>query len=375
MWALVRLMRASVLLTVVLAGLLGTLLATGLAVSFFAPGLLAALPTTGANAACPPASVTAAAQLEFPSIQDAAAKSSANSTSIPERVDTKADQEASSVLNAPDLLHALGQVREGDPHAPAAFWKAVAGVLGGTEAAAHLASQGADKKKVRGTHMPIMNKMPFTAVSKENDKWGDKRKGIFLKIADYISEAMIPGDYVETGVFNGASALIVAERLLRNKQVPPRKLWLYDSWKGMPETQEEDGNQAAKTVGWGKWATVEHVAEKLVKAGLDLPTSVVFREGWFNTTFMLPKADQVAFLHVDSDWYDSVLTSLEAFYDLIPNGGVILFDDFGMWEGCRQAVYTFCERRGIAPLLERNARAQAYWVKGKEHNRDSYFMP
>merc|ERR550525_395732 len=122
-----------------------------------------------------------------------------------------------------------------------------------------------------------MNKMPVSGISKENQKWGDKRKGIFLKLVDYVTEANVPGDYVETGVFTGASALIVAQRLLKQKLVPPRRLWLYDSWKGMPETIEEDGEAAAKTVGWGNWATPQGVARKLREAGLDVNASVVFR--------------------------------------------------------------------------------------------------
>merc|ERR550525_1859319 len=125
-----------------------------------------------------------------------------------------------------------------------------------------------------------MNKMPVSGISKENQKWGDKRKGIFLKLVDYVTEANVPGDYVETGVFTGASALIVAQRLLKQKLVPPRKLWLYDSWKGMPETIEEDGQVAAKAVGWGKQATANGVAQKLKNAGVDVNPSVVFREGW-----------------------------------------------------------------------------------------------
>merc|ERR1711879_137625 len=98
---------------------------------------------------------------------------------------------------------------------------------------------------------------------------------------------------------------------------------------------------------------------------------VVFRKGWFNETFRLPKPTQIAFLHIDNDWYQNVLDTLEAFYDRVSVGGVILFDDFGFWEGSRKALFRFCADRGLAPLVERVGQKQLYFIKGKGNNRGS----
>ena len=51
------------------------------------------------------------------------------------------------------------------------------------------------------------------------------------------------------------------------------------------------------------------------------------------------------------------------------DGGVIVLDDFGYWEGAREAFYDFVNERGIKPLVERIGTDQLYWVKGKESNR------
>lgn len=77
----------------------------------------------------------------------------------------------------------------------------------------------------------------------------------------------------------------------------------------------------------------------------------------------------MAFLHLDADWYDLVLLVLEAFYPLIVAGGCIDLDDFGYWEGCRQALYDFCFKYGGKPLLERTGTSQTYWFKGRGNNR------
>jgi O-methyltransferase len=79
--------------------------------------------------------------------------------------------------------------------------------------------------------------------------------------------------------------------------------------------------------------------------------------------------ERVALLHCDADWYDSVHIVLRTFYPLIPPGGCVILDDFGYWEGCREAFYDFCLQRGEKPLLERLEADQAYWIKGKTHNR------
>jgi O-methyltransferase len=60
---------------------------------------------------------------------------------------------------------------------------------------------------------------------------------------------------------------------------------------------------------------------------------------------------------------------LETFYPLIPDGGVVILDDFGHWEGCRVAFYDFCKKFDEHPLLERVDYTQAYWIKGKKHSR------
>jgi O-methyltransferase len=60
---------------------------------------------------------------------------------------------------------------------------------------------------------------------------------------------------------------------------------------------------------------------------------------------------------------------LDNFYKLIPEGGCIVLDDFGYWEGCREAFYDFCLKNNEKPLLERVGTTQAYWIKGRMNNR------
>jgi O-methyltransferase len=180
---------------------------------------------------------------------------------------------------------------------------------------------------------------------------------------DVISRA-IPGDLVECGVFNGGSAAAMATAIREGD----RRLWLYDSFEGMPKTTAPDGATAAEFVGACK-GEVAKVLEALAVVRFPKERAVI-RKGWFQDTVNEPLPEKIALLHLDCDWYESVLLALRTLYDRVPDGGVILLDDFGHWEGCREAFYDFTRERDLKPLLERFSHTQAFWVKGRAHNRD-----
>lgn len=184
------------------------------------------------------------------------------------------------------------------------------------------------------------------------------------ELANVVASEGVNGDIVECGVYNGGSAAAVSS-VFRNTD---KRVWLFDSFEGMPEVIESDGAEAKNFVGTcvGSEEKVQE-AMRLIEFPVDRYT---IRKGWFKDTFELdPMPEAIAFLHIDADWYDSVLLSLETFYNRVSDGGVIVLDDFGYWEGCREAFYDFAGKRGIKPLLERFESTQAWWIKNKQHNR------
>ena len=184
------------------------------------------------------------------------------------------------------------------------------------------------------------------------------------ELAEDVMSRDVKGDFVECGVYNGGSAAAVSCAFRESE----RRSWLFDSFAGMPQISETDGPDAESFVGKCVGSEEQvHLAMRLARFPVD---RYVIRRGWFEETFAagpMPKA--VAFLHIDADWYESVLLSLDTFYDLVPDGGVIVLDDFGYWEGCREAFYDFVDGRKIKPLLERFESTQTYWIKNRQHNR------
>ena len=183
-------------------------------------------------------------------------------------------------------------------------------------------------------------------------------------LATDIIRRGIPGDFVECGTYTGGSAATVS-RVFRETG---RQSWLFDSFEGLPRVTDRDGPDAEEFV--GKCVSSEdEVHAAMISA--DVPREqYIINKGWFEDTFAhSPLPEEIALLHIDADWYESVLLSLETFYDRVPRGGAIVLDDFGYWEGTREAFYDFVAKVGIKPLLERVGDTQAFWIKGKQHNR------
>ncbi|MFX0199790.1 MAG: TylF/MycF/NovP-related O-methyltransferase [Candidatus Hodarchaeota archaeon] len=177
-----------------------------------------------------------------------------------------------------------------------------------------------------------------------------------------INIRKIGGDIVESGCSRGGSSAV-----LRAGMGSQRRLWIYDSFQGLPAPSTQDGGK--KHYVGECAASVKDVLEILTVTGASKEEFVI-RQGWFRDTFKQELPERVALLHCDVDWSESVSLVLETFYPLIPKGGTIILDDFGHWEGCRIAFFEFCERYGEHPLLERVGYTQAFWVKGKRYNRN-----
>ncbi|MEJ0000266.1 MAG: TylF/MycF/NovP-related O-methyltransferase [Verrucomicrobiota bacterium] len=190
----------------------------------------------------------------------------------------------------------------------------------------------------------------------------DEKLRNLRRLALELRDKGIEGDIVECGTYRGGSAAILGTTLS-----PHQHLWLYDSFAGMPPVGPNDGPEAAQYVGKGV-ASAQDVREVLALLQVR-PEQCVIRPGWFSDSFQQALPEKVALLHCDADWYDSVMLVLETFYPRVAEGGCIVLDDFGYWEGCREAFYAFCGKHQLRPLLERRSIDQAYWFKGRTNNR------
>jgi len=156
----------------------------------------------------------------------------------------------------------------------------------------------------------------------------------------------VEGCIVQCGVWKGGLAAGLVSVLGTH-----REYFLYDSFAGLPKAKDIDGAAALKwqsdTEALGYFdnctASPDYANSAMKMAGAQNYHLV---EGWFEDTLVenAPK-DPIAFLHLDADWYDSMMMCLEQLFDRVAVGGYIVFDDYYVWDGCSRALHDFLSRR------------------------------
>lgn len=188
----------------------------------------------------------------------------------------------------------------------------------------------------------------------------DRLESLYRLSRDLASRR-IPGAIVECGCWNGGAAALMARASIRGGL--SRDVWLFDSFEGLPAPTADDPPEVHRAYkpGWCK-GNPELAREVLLAEGVS-PESVRIVKGWFEQTF--PRADvgPIALLHVDSDWFQSVHQCLETFFDEVSSGGIIVFDDYQLWGGCKKAVDRFLSARGIAAELQPSGRNAVFLIK------------
>jgi predicted O-methyltransferase YrrM len=181
-----------------------------------------------------------------------------------------------------------------------------------------------------------------------------------------VVQAGLSGAFVECGVWKGGSAMLIALTLLQCG-VRDREIFLFDTFEGMtpPGSQDLDlhGEHATALMA-GSSGTV--VAE-LVKAaaGIDGVHAAMASTGYDMRLVRLVKGDvmqtmprtqtlRICLLRLDTDFYDSTLAELRSLYPRLVKGGPLIIDDYGHWQGSRQAVEDYFADPGngfCRPLL------------------------
>jgi hypothetical protein len=192
------------------------------------------------------------------------------------------------------------------------------------------------------------------------------------KLAGRANRARLEGAFVECGVWRGGCAGIMG----LYAEEADRRLWLFDSFEGMPEASALDTGQMAEDLAQGRRggrlvavgtnvASSEDVRDLLHrKLGLR-PETVVIRKGWFQHTVAAaaPEIGPIALLRIDGDWYASTKVCLEGLYDNVVAGGFVVIDDYGVFPGCKAAVDEFMEKRGLKVEMVTVDYARAYFQK------------
>lgn len=172
--------------------------------------------------------------------------------------------------------------------------------------------------------------------------------------------AHLSGDVIELGVGLGGMSVFLAK-------LTGRRLVALDSFEGLPEPHPvHDNPYFLRGVYDGETPLIDRVRALVVEHEVDAQVQLV--PGFFEDTVgKLPPQASYVFAHLDSDLHASVLVSLEAVYDRVVDGGVIVIDDFfHPAQGPARALADFFNARGHRPVLQVVFPYSVGLVKGSE---------
>jgi O-methyltransferase len=174
----------------------------------------------------------------------------------------------------------------------------------------------------------------------------------------------VPGAIVECGVWKGGSMMMAALALAELGDTS-RDLYLYDTFGGMAEPREIDVSSHTGEVAAQSWrelakgdvvdwcySPLDEVRRNLASTGYP-QERIHYVQGKVEETIPGTIPGEIALLRLDTDWYDSTYHELRHLYPLVSPNGVVIIDDYGYWEGARQATDDYLRETGEPLLLGR----------------------
>jgi hypothetical protein len=153
----------------------------------------------------------------------------------------------------------------------------------------------------------------------------------------------LPGDFVELGVFRGHTTMFLAEYL--DFGAWDKRWWLFDTFEGIPDDQVDPGWETVNKGAYGGTFTFEEVRDRFAPFG-----NIDVTKGRVPEIFETVCPEQIAFMHIDLNNATAEVGALDALYDRISPGGIIVFDDFG-WQTAHaqfKAESEWFRSRGLA---------------------------
>lgn len=201
-----------------------------------------------------------------------------------------------------------------------------------------------DRQFYDGVFSPWLGYGAFGALFDEIGKFtlvSPARAWILYSLAS--QSLAVRGNFYETGVFRGGTALLL--RKILEKNPADKQLRLFDTFGGMPETDAQKDIHRAGDFSGTSLAGVQSL--------VGTPDFITYHPGIIPASFAGLESDAIAFAHIDLDIYQGILDSCRFIYPRLNPGGVIVFDDYGFMScpGAREAVDQFFTGKPEVPLV------------------------
>jgi O-methyltransferase len=198
---------------------------------------------------------------------------------------------------------------------------------------------------------------PYTGTSTE-------RLTGLINAVKYLVKNKIEGDFVECGVWRGGSMMAAMLALMKLGDTS-RHFYLFDTYEGLTAPTDKDVSDDGLTardylamagreedpVHWCI-ASLEDVQRNVFSTGYP-KEKIHFVKGKVEDTLPGQAPRSIALLRLDTDWYESTHHEMVHLYPLLRPNGVLILDDYGYWQGSRQAVDEYFATQKFVPLLHK----------------------
>lgn len=163
------------------------------------------------------------------------------------------------------------------------------------------------------------------------------RTAAFLRVWHYVSRAGVSGDYLEFGVWEGASfslALKAAAHFMDKRMPGAPRFFAFDSFSGLPQP---DPARDAPVFRQGDYSATRRIFEQRIRGarrGWDvhiIPGR--FEESLRPELFREHRLERAAFVTIDCDLYAGALAALRFVTPLLGTGTILYFDDWYFTSG------------------------------------------
>ena len=175
----------------------------------------------------------------------------------------------------------------------------------------------------------------------------------------------IPGCIIECGVFKGASLIRFATflKLLKSN----KKIIAFDTFGKHTTTKISSDHKRRKILlSHGKEAISEKQLMNILKRkGLEKNIQLIkgdITETVPNYLKLNPKL-KISLLNLDVDFYEPSMSILKNFYPKLSKGGILMLDDYGVWDGETMAVDEYFVDKKIKIRKYMFSKTPSYIIK------------
>lgn len=145
---------------------------------------------------------------------------------------------------------------------------------------------------------------------------------IILRELESVLVRSLEGDVVEFGCYVGTTSVFLAKRLTQTN----KKLYLYDSFEGLPPKTLEDSSPVGLQFKTGELlATKKQLIHNLKQAHVPMPR---ITKRWFSELTQSDVPERICFAFLDGDYYHSVRDPLRLIKPRLAPGATIIVDDY-----------------------------------------------